>query len=352
MKADYLIIGQGLAGSILALQLLERNKRVVIVDNAHASSSSVVAAGMINPLAGKRLAKAWLVDESLHFAKAFYDALAKQFKQQFYFPSEIQKLFKSEEQIERYQKKVNDPAFKAYIGPYKAPNAIIPATLDDKGSFTTYQAGHLEVADFLSAIKKHFIALGCYFERQVDYQKIRISQNGIQLDELSAEHLIFCEGWKAEKNPWFSWLPFNSAKGDIITVKDETIELSRILNNGQWVLPVRKGHLKVGSTYTRDTLDSLPTEGAQDTLLESYRRFVPHSSQAAVVEHFAGVRPLTADNRPFIGRHPEQSQLSIFNGFGSKGALTIPYLAEHFIEHLERGHSLNQEADIQRAWKP
>ena len=49
MTYDYLIVGQGLAGSCMALQLLKRGKKILVIDQPHTNSSSMVAAGMFNP---------------------------------------------------------------------------------------------------------------------------------------------------------------------------------------------------------------------------------------------------------------------------------------------------------------
>ena len=56
MDIDYLIIGQGLAGSLLAWELINRNCKVVIIDNGQENASQV-AAGLINPIAGQRFVK-------------------------------------------------------------------------------------------------------------------------------------------------------------------------------------------------------------------------------------------------------------------------------------------------------
>ena len=51
---DTLILGQGLAGSALAWHLIEAGERVCVIDDGHCRSSTRVAAGLINPLAGLR----------------------------------------------------------------------------------------------------------------------------------------------------------------------------------------------------------------------------------------------------------------------------------------------------------
>jgi len=50
---DFLIVGQGLAGSLMAWELMQRGKTVLIVDNG-LENASRVAAGLINPVTGMR----------------------------------------------------------------------------------------------------------------------------------------------------------------------------------------------------------------------------------------------------------------------------------------------------------
>ena len=68
----YVIIGQGLAGTTLALRFLERNVPFRIIDNGHESSSSMVAAGLWNPIVFRRVNKTWMADESLEELEDFY----------------------------------------------------------------------------------------------------------------------------------------------------------------------------------------------------------------------------------------------------------------------------------------
>ena len=60
---DYLIVGQGIAGTLTAFQLLERNKKICIIDDGNKTSSSSVAAGMINPVTGRKYVKSWMIEK-------------------------------------------------------------------------------------------------------------------------------------------------------------------------------------------------------------------------------------------------------------------------------------------------
>jgi len=67
-----LIVGQGLAGSLLAWQLVRRGQRVVVVDCEQETSSSKVAGGIVTPITGMRMVKTWRLDEFYPVAREFY----------------------------------------------------------------------------------------------------------------------------------------------------------------------------------------------------------------------------------------------------------------------------------------
>ena len=70
MRADFLIVGQGLAGTLLAWECERVGCSFAIADAGHATASSGVAAGMINPITGRRLVKSWEIDGRLPVARA------------------------------------------------------------------------------------------------------------------------------------------------------------------------------------------------------------------------------------------------------------------------------------------
>ena len=65
MKVEVVIIGQGIAGSTLALQLLNRGIEFVILDEGSTTGASAVSSGLINPITGRKFVKSWMIDELL-----------------------------------------------------------------------------------------------------------------------------------------------------------------------------------------------------------------------------------------------------------------------------------------------
>ena len=79
-QIDFIIVGQGLAGSVLAYLLLKRGQKVVVIDNyteGGKKSSSQIAAGVINPITGMRFVKTWRIDAFLPAARSLYLEIEK-----------------------------------------------------------------------------------------------------------------------------------------------------------------------------------------------------------------------------------------------------------------------------------
>jgi glycine/D-amino acid oxidase-like deaminating enzyme len=55
---DFIIVGGGLAGSILALELINRGADLLLIDRPLAGAASPIAAGIANPVTGKRSTRA------------------------------------------------------------------------------------------------------------------------------------------------------------------------------------------------------------------------------------------------------------------------------------------------------
>ncbi len=76
-KYDYVIIGQGLAGSALAWRLYFNNKSFIILDSEEKFSASKAALGIYNPITGRKNIKTWNADILFKELKSFYIKVEK-----------------------------------------------------------------------------------------------------------------------------------------------------------------------------------------------------------------------------------------------------------------------------------
>ncbi len=332
ISLDYLIIGQGLAGSLLAWELMQRGYKVLVVDNGQESASQV-AAGLINPITGMRLVKAAEVDQQLSMAKRYYQHLSTFFKQPFYIEKPMLRIFKSQAEVNYGLKRLQEPSYQAFIERINPSDAFFNTPVTQLGSLEQKQTGYLLTRNLLSCLKAFFIAQASYRQGSVSLDELQF-QPELHWHGVYPKQIIFCDGHQAQHNPLFSWLPFQLVKGEILTLEYQGHLPDKILNFGDWLIPLNERHLRLGATFDRENVDTQPTETAKGALLNSLAQILPDLPPTRLASHQANIRPCTLDKLPFIGHHPQYSQLSIFNGFGAKGSLQIPIYAQQFAAAL------------------
>jgi len=348
MKVHYLIVGQGLAGSILAWRLMQHEQSVLVIDNEKKNSASKVAAGLINPITGQRLVKSRDVDNSLPVAIEHYRKLEKYFSQQFYYPMPMLRIFRSQSEIDRYKNRCIDQAYQPYLGESFQAGQCGESINDSFGSVEQYQTGYLAITALLTALRVYFQEHKAYLSTTFKYSDLTVDKDFVRWKDYQADCVIFCEGANVVDNPWFRWLPFQLSKGEIISVHGSTPVPKKILNDGYWLLPTTDDEVKAGATYEWEWSDENPSTEAKKQLIDACEQLTGIDKGWSVIDHKAGIRPTTKDKNPFIGFHPQHRRVSIFNGFGSKGSMLIPFYASELVSQLLRGTSLPAQADIKR----
>ena len=349
MKIDFLIIGQGLAGSLLAWELMQRGCRVVVVDNGR-DNASKVAAGLINPVTGMRFVKTKGVDKLLPAALNLYENLNQFFKQQFFIEKTLWRILKSEEEQSVAAKRLNHPEYRDYL---KGIHSFADTGLSINAPFgflEQNQTGFLLTRPLLECLKEFFISNNSYRQSDFDCRDVEFLPS-LRWQYIYARQIIFCEGANATQNPWFSWLPFQPVKGEILSIRHEMELPDKILNFGNWLVPLAPGIVRVGATFDRENLNTNTTDQGKNEIFDSLVRLSDDFISSVITEHEAGIRPCTMDRHPFIGTHPIHEQLSIFNGFGAKGSLQIPWYSKQMAENLFGGDPLPVNCNINRHLK-
>lgn len=332
-EVDYLVAGQGLAGTVFALQARERGRRVLIVDPGDAVTSSRVAAGIINPLTGPKLNPGWRVDEMLPCAERFYREQEARLGARFYDPLPILRLFVDEAQAAR----AIAPEFHA---PLPDNLGVIRA---EWGGFTTIGSARLRVADFLDAARRDLdVGSGKIQPADVSFD----SEGVLWRNEIRARCLICCLGHESLDYPWFNSVPLRRAKGEILSLRIPDFEETRIVSRDKWLLPAGEENFQAGSTFTWDPTDSAPTAAGRAEIEAGLGAMLPMSWE--ITGHVAAIRPMANRGRPILGAHPTQPGLAFLNGFGAKGALLAPWAAAHLLDHLESGTPVDPDVDVRR----
>ncbi len=346
MYYDYLIVGQGLSGSLLAWFAMNKGLTPLVIDKHDNNSASRVAAGLVNPITGRRLVKTWRADDIIPFAINTYRELEEQFNEDFYFEKNIQKVFKNTEQQNEWLARSANPEYQGYIANSEDPGIPEDFLVNDLGGIEITQSGYLDTNTLLNQFRNFLRAKGLLLADELNYDDIYTRDNLVHWGHYTGNYIIFCEGSSAQNNPYFNWLPFSLVKGQILTIKAETLKMQKILNKDFWLVPLGEGYFRAGSTYETDIDNPNPTQEGLDKLkgLLDKSLKVPYE----ITSQQAGIRPATQDVRPYLGVHPNYNNIGIVNGMGSKGVSLAPYFTNQMVKFLQGDDQLSDKVNINR----
>lgn len=338
-----LVVGGGLAGCSLAIHLLDNKCNVTVVDSG-INHSSIVAAGMINPLVFRRMTKSWRVDEFIPYATSFYRELEKNTQSSFFYPISIRRFFSSSQEHDFWLTKQNQEAFINYMETCTDEDKQYMPEVNPFGSGRVKQASYVETSTFLANCHQYINQHGRLSIEPFIYGEL--DPLACSYKNESYDAIVFCEGYMGKENPWFSELPLNQTKGETITVELLEMPQDVSLNRKCFVLPIGNHQFKVGATYVWNTNDVQITDAGRKHLLDNLS-FVT-SETPKVIHQNAGVRPTTLDRRPLMGKHSSFEKLFVFNGLGTKGYMMAPLLAKEMSEHILLNKEINAECNVTR----
>lgn len=347
MQVEYVIIGQGISGTWLSYYLEKANKSFIVIDNAQLNAASRVAAGIINPVTGRRIVKTWMIDELLSFLVSAYEELGNELGLK---PID--------------QKSLIDfhptPQMKIAFDERVKENADFLFQPQDQWQYQetfNYDFGLGEVnpcyvvnlKEILPAWRKKLISGNHLLEEDFKINELNRADTGITYKSIKAEKIIFCDGFNSSLNPYFKNLPFALNKGEVIFIESADIPSTNIFKKGMMLTSIEKEIYWLGSNYLWEFTDDNPTEQFRkqtELLLKTWLK-VPFK----IVDHKASVRPANIERRPFVGLHPAYKNIGILNGMGTKGCSLAPYFAKQLTDHLFYKKEILPEADIKRFTK-
>lgn len=344
MHFDYIIVGQGISGTLLSRSLIKEGKTVLVIDDGNTSASSKVAAGVINPVTGKRLVKTWMIDEFTPFATQVYREIENEFGLSlishcnildFHSSRDAGNIFNERSGGEKeYLRSAKDEEHWAqYFRFNYGIGEIAPCMLVDIRALLNAWQGHLFKNDAL--LKEAFTLSDCIIKEDV------ISYNNI-----TAQKIIFCNGAACVENPYFNKLPWSKDKGEALIASIPGLPANNIYKQGIHIVPWHSGLFWIGATHDWKFTDMQPSLSFLKNTEEQldYWLRLPYK----IVDHLVAARPTNIERRPFVGLHPGMPSVGIFNGMGTKGCSAAPYFAHQFAQHLVHNLPLMPEVDIKR----
>ena len=200
MKVDYLIVGQGLAGTLLANALMNKGQKVVVVGNSNAPTASLVAAGLYNPLVFKRVTASWLANDLIKEVYSTYSQLENLLDVPLIHKTPICKLI-TDEELDWFKGQIDKKQLHHFISEIQT-NPKFAGVKRFKGAAIINHSGYVDLKTLILNFREWLVQKGAYIEATFNYADIEIDEKVVQWNNITANRVIFCEGTAGVNNPF------------------------------------------------------------------------------------------------------------------------------------------------------
>lgn len=341
---DYIIVGAGLASFSFAETLFLEGKSFVVISDA-SQNSSVVAAGIYNPVILKRFSLP--ADSALHldYMQPFYKRIEDRLRIKIGYKIPVYRRFTSVEEQNDWFIAADKPLLAPFLLPkvHQPDYTYLPSPY---GFGEVLHTGYIDTVAYLEAYANYLIREERLVKEQFDYSTLIVSEDHVSYRDITARHIVFAEGFGIHANPYFSHLPLDGTKGELLVIKAPQLRLDVIVNGGVFILPIGNDLYRVGATYEWYDKTAVPTQDGLNELVEKLNEII--TCDFEIISHLAGIRPTTKDRKSLIGTHPQYKNVHLLNGLGTRGVMLGPYMAKILFESIEYGTPIERSIDLRR----
>lgn len=333
MQPQYLIIGQGIAGTLLSYLLWKHGKSFLVIDEPRSiPKASLVAGAVINPVNVNK----WTIRaDHRHYIRAALETY--QSMEETLGVSLVRKMAMLVFHEDEHKRQLYDEAQLLqpdYVQQPDNAETILSSRLfrHEYGVGKVAPVWKVHAGELLSGWSGFLKSRGLLIQEYCKPEECNPTSKGIRHKNIIAEKIIFCEGAAAAHNPLFSKLPFNRNRGEALLLSVPDLPEAYAYHYNIRLVPAEDGLFWCGSNYRWQFDNLLPDQTWRketETMLRQWLT-VPFK----VVDHVVAERPTTAGQHFFAGMHPTLPSVAIFNGLGTKGFSYGPALCQALYRQL------------------
>jgi glycine oxidase len=340
---DVLVLGRGAVGLASALALARQGARVCLIGEARPGEASLASAGMLAP--------------SVEFAQAVAPAAVRTFAYaaRDRFPEYVGEL--------REQSGIDVPlnrpgilyvaldetaatAIRSWAGGSPAASWVDDSALRElepslshaAGAVLFAQDGAVDTLVLLAAIQAVLahdpnVVQVAATARDISFTRGAVTCHTDRGEGFTACELVLAAGaWSPQLAGLPRRLPIEPVRGQ--TLDFQSCPLRHVVYGHSpdgrpgYLVPRATGHTIAGATTERVGFDPSTTESGRQELRAIAVSLCPALGSAGVLQPGAGLRPVTPDLLPIVGRDPERPSLIYACGHSRNGILLAPLTAD------------------------
>jgi glycine oxidase len=334
---DVIIVGAGIIGVSLALELHERGATVLVLDRAEpGSEASSAAAGMLAPADPETPeALRLLATESARMFPAFVQRIESAAGIQVDF-RRVGTIALVEENAAPHEYRSLSPAELQLLEPaiHRSGHSAYFVQEDSVDP-------HLLTRAALAAARN----LGVEIRGHTAVKEMRARNNAVEI--LTETETFSCASAVDCRGAW-SGAPVRPRKGQMLYVLPRTSVLQHVLRAPEvYIVPRSSGKVLIGATVEDVGFDKSVDPSSIRQLIDNASKYLPELASAPVIQSWAGLRPGTPDDLPIIGA-TDKPRVFAATGHFRNGILLAPVTALIMADLI---HSRPSTLDI-RAFSP
>jgi D-amino-acid dehydrogenase len=230
----------------------------------------------------------------------------------------------------------NDLGIPAHVLDAKATAALDPGvTMDVCGSVFFPKDCHLSPQRFITALEAELQRLGVTFMWETEVRGFDTEHGALRAvktsqGQVESQEFVLCGGvWSAELAKSLALkLPMQAGKGYSLTLPQpkQLPELCSICTEARLAVTPMDGALRVGGTMEMAGIDPSITQRRVRGITRAFPQYFPafEESDFAEVQPWSGLRPVSPDGMPYIGRTQRWKNLTLATGHAMMGLSLAP----------------------------
>ncbi|UHA73112.1 glycine oxidase ThiO [Paenibacillus sp. 481] len=356
-SSDVVVVGGGVIGCSVAYELSKRGVRVTLLEKGTiGSGSSCAAAGMLAPVA-ERIAQPELAQFAC-LSKSLFPSWTEELWECAHVDVELRLRgllipVATNENVQQIEAQLHAAA--AFADNTAAASShwlasdllarLYPALHDSLAGAFYVEEGHVMPTLLMQALATSARLHGAQLlEHRAVVRLLHEQGRVVGVETMDgvwhADHVVICSGLESAMftQSFGLDLPLHAVQGELVVVQSHNIHLEQVVYGaGTYIVPKGNGYFYIGATSNAHCYDHHVRALAVQRLIEQATAYVPSIADARFVEAWAGLRPCTPDELPYIGPVEDIEGLWMASGHYRNGILLSAATAQGVAQWLLAG---------------